>query len=176
MNIKYCFPPIFFVNRVLQRTFKIKISKMTATSKSRTVLFIIFSQIFYTIITLILVFSKIDCPLYFILAEQIASNLSLEIKRMQRRKQLQYPGCPSPPNMSPPHESTSQSSLLDLPSGSSSTSLFNALSPNKKDIPIFTFRQVSMICERMLKDREDQVRQEYNSVLTCKLAGICKHS
>lgn len=103
-------------------------------------------------------------------SEQIASNLSLEIKRMQRRKQLQYPGCPSPPNMSPPHESTSQSSLLDLPSGSSSTSLFNALSPNKKDIPIFTFRQVSMICERMLKDREDQVRQEYNSVLTCKLA------
>lgn len=91
---------------------------------------------------------------------------------MQRRKQLQYPGCPSPPNMSPPHESSSQSSLLDLPSGSSSTSLFNALSPHKKDIPIFTFRQVSMICERMLKDREDQVRQEYNSVLTCKLAGI----
>uniref|UniRef100_A0A8W8J5M1 Akirin 2 n=1 Tax=Magallana gigas TaxID=29159 RepID=A0A8W8J5M1_MAGGI len=40
----------------------------------------------------------------------------------------------------------------------------------QKDIPIFTFRQVSMICERMLKDREDQVRQEYNSVLTCKLA------
>lgn len=78
--------------------------------------------------------------------------------------------------MSPPHESTSQSSLLDLPSGSSSTSLFNALSPNKKDIPIFTFRQVSMICERMLKDREDQVRQEYNSVLTCKLAGTCKPS
>ena len=56
-------------------------------------------------------------------------------------------------------------------STTSSTALFNALSPNKRDIPLFTFKQVSLICERMLKERETQIHEEYNSVLTCKMAG-----
>ncbi|KAK3098074.1 hypothetical protein FSP39_015915 [Pinctada imbricata] len=109
-------------------------------------------------------------------SDRIATALGQEIRRMHRRKQLHYPGgSASPPNMSPPHESSSQSSLMDsnAPSpstSSSSTTLFNALSPSKKDIPLFTFRQVSLICERMVKEREDQIRQEYNSTLTCKLA------
>ena len=28
-----------------------------------------------------------------------------------------------------------------------------------------------MICERLLKEREDVIREEYDKVLTCKLAG-----
>ena len=56
-------------------------------------------------------------------------------------------------------------------STASSTALFNALSPNKRDIPLFTFKQVSLICERMIKERETQIREEYNTVLTCKMAG-----
>ncbi|XP_033741489.1 akirin-2-like [Pecten maximus] len=113
-------------------------------------------------------------------SEQIATSLGLEIKRMQRRKQLHYQssGSQSPPNMSPQHEASSsshcstamESSSICASPSSSSSSLFNALSPSKKDAPLFTFRQVSLICERLIKEREDQVRQEYNTTLTCKLA------
>lgn len=115
--------------------------------------------------------------------EQIAASLGLEIKRMQKRKQLQYQnggsGSQSPVQMSPPHPGSSQDmshTFMDSCSNpcsstsSSSTSLFSALSPSKKETPLFTFKQVSMICERMMKEREDQIRTEYNSVLTCKLA------
>jgi len=112
-------------------------------------------------------------------AEQIAANLSMEIRRLHKRKQLHYPSGSS----SPPHPSQSSStdscaspSAMDSQcvqtlAQCSSNSLFNALSPNKRDIPLFTFKQVSMICERMLKERESQIREQYNSVLTCKMAG-----
>ncbi|KAI9580585.1 hypothetical protein GQX74_015561 [Glossina fuscipes] len=39
--------------------------------------------------------------------------------------------------------------------------------PNK---PLFTFREVQMICAGMLKDREDELREKYDAVLTTKLA------
>lgn len=113
-------------------------------------------------------------------SEQIAANLSMEIRRLQKRKQLHFP----PGSVSPPHPSQSSSTTENCPSPPamdsscvqnhgqcSSNTHFNALSPNKKDIPLFTFKQVSMICERMLKDRESQIREQYNSVLTCKMAG-----
>ena len=106
----------------------------------------------------------------FSFSEQIAASLGMEIRRMHRRKQLQYSGIQSPPNMSPPHESSSNTSV-EASTSSSSGNMFSALSPNKKDTPLFTFKQVSMICERMMKDREEQIKNEYNSVLTCKLAG-----
>ena len=102
----------------------------------------------------------------------------MEIRRLQKRKQLHYPGCSSPP---PAQSSTSTEnvgspssmdslSVQSLPQNSSST-FFNALSPSKRDIPFFTFKQVSLICERMLKERESQIREEYDTVLTCKMAG-----
>lgn len=100
-------------------------------------------------------------------SEQIAQSLGMEIRRMQRRKQLQYPGIPSPSSMSPPHESSASTSVEASPC---SGNMFSALSPSKRDTPLFTFKQVSMICERMLKEREEQIKNEYNSVLTCKLA------
>lgn len=102
-------------------------------------------------------------------SEQIAASISMEIKKMQRRRQLQYPGSGSPthPSMDMPSSSGRDSPPSAV---SPSSSLYNALSPNKRDVPLFTFRQVSMICERMVKDREDQIREEYNSVLTNKIA------
>ncbi|KAL4232796.1 Akirin-2 [Mactra antiquata] len=114
-------------------------------------------------------------------SEQIAANLSMEIRRLQKRKQLQFPpGSSSPPPPSSPSHSLSSENVPSptaMDSSSvhslvqcSSNSLFNALSPNKRDIPLFTFKQVSMICERMLKERESQIREQYNSVLTCKMA------
>ncbi|KAL5009448.1 hypothetical protein ScPMuIL_011753 [Solemya velum] len=108
-------------------------------------------------------------------SEQIAANISYEIRRMQRRKQLHYSSGQSPPHPSSQAECASPSSsqsLMDsaVSTSNSSTNLFTALSPNRKDAPLFTFRQVGMICERMLKDRENMIREEYNTVLTCKLA------
>lgn len=53
-------------------------------------------------------------------------------------------------------------------------------SPRRPDSPpnvvknpekaLFTFKQVQMICERMLKEREDALREQYDAVLTTKLA------
>ncbi|XP_060603112.1 akirin-2-like [Ruditapes philippinarum] len=114
-------------------------------------------------------------------SEQIAANLTMEIRRLQKRKQLHFPHSSS--NLSPPNSPSQSTSTDNVASPSamdsssvqslvqcSSNSLFTALSPNKRDIPLFTFKQVSMICERMLKERESQIREQYNSVLTCKMA------
>lgn len=49
-----------------------------------------------------------------------------------------------------------------------------ASSPLKKEQPLFTLRQVGMICERLLKEREEKIREEYEEILTTKLAGILK--
>nr|KAF6461372.1 akirin 2 [Molossus molossus] len=43
-------------------------------------------------------------------------------------------------------------------------------SPLKKEQPLFTLRQVGMICERLLKEREEKVREEYEEILNTKLA------
>uniref|UniRef100_A0A8C5XGM0 Akirin 1 n=1 Tax=Microcebus murinus TaxID=30608 RepID=A0A8C5XGM0_MICMU len=40
----------------------------------------------------------------------------------------------------------------------------------KKDQPTFTLRQVGIICERLLKDYEDKIREEYEQILNTKLA------
>lgn len=40
----------------------------------------------------------------------------------------------------------------------------------RRDQPLFTFRQVGLICERMMKERESQIREEYDHVLSTKLA------
>lgn len=113
-------------------------------------------------------------------SEQIAASIAQEMKRMQRRRQLHFPGQTSSPlssvaaPLSPDHKSE------DVPCTSSSenspqltqsfTTLFSSLSHNKKDTPLFTFRQVSLICERMLREREDEVKEHYDKVLNCKLA------
>lgn len=95
-------------------------------------------------------------------SDQIAVNIREEIRRLQRRKQLHYSHNDAP--LSP--ESSSPPSGLVM--GSSSGS--GLLSPSRRDQPLFTFRQVGLICERMMKDRENQIREEYNQVLTTKLA------
>lgn len=44
-------------------------------------------------------------------------------------------------------------------------------SPTRKEQPLFSIRQVGMICERLLKEREEKIREEYDEILTTKLAG-----
>ena len=91
---------------------------------------------------------------------------------MQRRRQLgPYPQSGSPPPSSSPSHSQMDSSSLNQQPASPSSSYFNALSPNKREAPLFTFKQVSLLCDRLLKEREDLIRAEYDKVLTSKLAG-----
>ncbi|GAB6032666.1 hypothetical protein CHUAL_011543 [Chamberlinius hualienensis] len=85
--------------------------------------------------------------------EQIADNVRNEIRRLQRRKNL---SC-----------SSNQENLCDAPSYPTSSS---PQGQSKRDQPLFTFRQVNLICERMLKDRESEIREEYDTVLNNKLA------
>ncbi|KAF2893530.1 hypothetical protein ILUMI_12641 [Ignelater luminosus] len=85
--------------------------------------------------------------------EYMAASIKAELKRLQRRKQLQY------------------SSTVDNSDGSSSGGEQSESSPSRpKDRPLFTFKQVGLICERMIRERESEIREEYDNVLTAKLA------
>ncbi|XP_006010256.1 akirin-2 [Latimeria chalumnae] len=98
--------------------------------------------------------------------EQILYNIKQEYKRMQKRRHLestfqQTDACCST-DAQPPVSLLTGSVLA----GTSSVTL----SPSKKEQPLFTLRQVGMICERLLKEREEKVREEYEEILTTKLA------
>ncbi|XP_018599352.1 akirin-2 [Scleropages formosus] len=96
--------------------------------------------------------------------EQILLNIKQEYKRMQKRRHLESTFQPTDSCYSlDSHASVlSGSSLPGTSSGSSS--------PLRKEQPLFTLRQVGMICERLLKEREEKVREEYDEILTTKLA------
>lgn len=105
-------------------------------------------------------FADAVCPK--LTPEKMAQNITEEIKRLHRRKQLTFN-----------HSERMQDS-------ESSGSEMGPDSPRRPDSPpsmvknpekaLFTFKQVQMICERMLKEREDSLREQYDAVLTTKLA------
>ncbi|MCL4128608.1 UNVERIFIED_CONTAM: hypothetical protein GTU68_026953 [Idotea baltica] len=43
-------------------------------------------------------------------------------------------------------------------------------SPSNKDKALFTFKQVNLICEQLVREREVKIREEYDKVLSTKLA------
>ncbi|RWS17162.1 Charged multivesicular body protein 1b-like protein [Dinothrombium tinctorium] len=101
--------------------------------------------------------------------EYIAATIKEEMKRLQHRKQLHYV-CSGNANTSSNTDTTSSecSSTESVPPLLSSN--VGLLSPTRRDQPLFTFRQVGIICERLMKERESQMRDEYDSVLNTKLA------
>lgn len=40
-----------------------------------------------------------------------------------------------------------------------------------RDVPMFTQHQIGLVCERMIREREGQLKDEYEQVLSSKLAG-----
>merc|ERR1712072_374308 len=52
------------------------------------------------------------------------------------------------------------------PAAASSSSAAN----KKTDRPVFTLKQMTMICEKMCQERTDQVREEYDRILQQKLS------
>uniref|UniRef100_A0A2I3HFE6 Akirin 1 n=1 Tax=Nomascus leucogenys TaxID=61853 RepID=A0A2I3HFE6_NOMLE len=79
-----------------------------------------------------------------------------------------------PPDAEPPppfQTQTPQQSLQQpAPPGSERRLPTPGSSWMKKDQPTFTLRQVGIICERLLKDYEDKIREEYEQILNTKLA------
>nr|AGI44591.1 subolesin [Ixodes scapularis] len=98
-------------------------------------------------------------------SEEIAANIREEMRRLQRRKQLCFssPLESGSPSATPPAADCGPASPTGLSPG-------GLLSPVRRDQPLFTFRQVGLICERMMKERESQIRDEYDHVLSAKLA------
>lgn len=119
--------------------------------------------------------------------EQIAQNVREEIRRLKRRKMLNpgersmeceggYDSPVSPPSPPSPACPVSPSiSPSPSPAPSSSTGLatlqhHHHQSSLSRDKPLFTFRQVNLICEQLLREREVKIREEYDKVLASKLA------
>jgi len=126
---------------------------------------------------------------------EIANYLRDELKRLRKRRQLAEP---YPPRQSPPaspgspepmmadshaadraspsgiaHQQAAAASALAQPGPSSSKSLnsSNVMTKiSKGDRPVFTLKQMTMICEKMCKERTDQVREEYDQILQQKLS------
>lgn len=96
--------------------------------------------------------------------EKMAANIREEIRRLHRRKQLHFS----------PQTNSGDSSDMEGPASPSSPSACGSnsysYSPSGKEKPLFTFRQVGLICERMLKEQETQIREEYDQILNMKLS------
>ncbi|KAL1764739.1 akirin-1, partial [Sigmodon hispidus] len=92
--------------------------------------------------------------------EQIFQNIKQEHSRYQRWRHLEV--VLSQSETCPP-ESQPSSSALTAPSSPDSSWM-------KKDQPTFTLLQVGIICEHLLKDYEYKVREEYEQILSTKLA------
>lgn len=96
--------------------------------------------------------------------EKMAANIREEIRRLHRRKQLHF----NPQGNNGDSSDMEGSSNPSSPSACGSNAYTNT--PSGKEKPLFTFRQVGLICERMLKEQEVQIREEYDQILTMKLS------
>ncbi|KAB7497673.1 Akirin [Armadillidium nasatum] len=100
--------------------------------------------------------------------EEIAKNVKEEIRRLKRRRQLHLGekgmdlegGYESPTS---PQNSTTHGIYSPI------SSVSNQPSPSNKDKALFTFKQVTLICERLMKERESKIQEEYNELLAKKL-------
>jgi len=95
--------------------------------------------------------------------DQMVLKINDEIKRLHKRKDLYFPLIHSERMQ----DSESSGSEMGPDSPRRPESPGNARLPEKA---LFTFKQVQMICERMLMEREEELREKYDAILTTKLA------
>lgn len=92
--------------------------------------------------------------------ERIAQYLRDDIKRLRRRQQLRMSGAAassssgSEGDASPPHRAHAS----------------HHQPRHAAQRALFTFKQVRMICEKMLREQEAALRMEYDAALSSKLA------
>lgn len=94
--------------------------------------------------------------------EQIFQNIRQEYSRYQRRRQLE--GAFNQSEACGSNDAQSSSPALTSPNSPTGASSL------KKDQPLFTLRQVGYLCERLIKDHEETIREEYEQILNTKLA------
>eukprot|EP00095_Tigriopus_kingsejongensis_P009373 maker-scaffold732_size105256-snap-gene-0.21 protein:Tk09373 transcript:maker-scaffold732_size105256-snap-gene-0.21-mRNA-1 annotation:"Akirin-2" len=105
---------------------------------------------------------------------QVADNLRDELKRLRKRRQIVQPypkGCGLSAH-SPPSSPEPMDDLTAMRTASQALARAEVqpgpASPGP-DKPIFTLKQMTLICERMCQERTDQVRGEYDRILHQKL-------
>ncbi|PIO11595.1 hypothetical protein AB205_0205290 [Aquarana catesbeiana] len=90
---------------------------------------------------------------------------------------------PFPPKVRPEAQQSIRPAVFSAAAGENghssevqaSTSLTAPSSPGsvvKKDQPTFSLLQVGILCERLLKDHEDKIREEYEQILNTKLEEL----
>jgi len=109
---------------------------------------------------------------------EIANYLRDELKRLRKRRQIATnPSPPASPGSPEPMEGSSSNSeqqraTSPMIAGEPSSPPKNSGSAilKKADRPVFTLKQMTMICEKMCQERTDQVREEYDRILQQKLS------
>jgi len=96
---------------------------------------------------------------------EIANNLRDELKRLKHRRQLVTTSDPPSPE---PMVDGGNTSTSEVVSQVLSKSKIN--SSTSKEKPIFTLKQMTIICERMCQERTNKVREEYDKILQQKLS------
>ncbi|KAG9509973.1 Notchless protein-like 1, partial [Fragariocoptes setiger] len=105
-------------------------------------------------------FYEINPPL----SDEVAACIRDEMKRLNHRKSIA--SLASAANSISVNPSTSP----DLTNTNSDSTTTN-LAPSKPKEPlVFTVRQAHLICERLIKEREARIREEYEKILVTKLA------
>ncbi|XP_065649033.1 akirin-2 isoform X2 [Hydra vulgaris] len=99
--------------------------------------------------------------------EDLAKNVQEEWCRYRCRKKCISPS--SPPNSMQFQQCTSLY-WNGSSSNTSSISMSPPRSPNGSDSPSLKIKQVVLLCERLWKEREEKLREEYDQVLNEKLA------
>lgn len=96
--------------------------------------------------------------------DALLTRIKEEVRRLQRRHQLK------PASSTAAASATSQTSdLSDEETNSSQESKQQEARASSNSAHLLTLKQVNMICARLLKEREDKIREEYDQILSNKL-------
>lgn len=111
---------------------------------------------------------------------ELMERIRHEAKRLIKRKQLTI----TPPqsvsdsidhptsrllNSDETQKNNSEEAFVKLTASSAAKKSIGQLQ-NNSDLPIFSMNQVNQICERMLKERETALREQYDKILTQKMS------
>ena len=82
--------------------------------------------------------------------DDLLNRIKEEVRRLQRRHQLKT-------------ATTADLSDDDNP---------NEIRSSNNQQPLLTLKQVNIICTRLIKEREEKIREEYDRILSTKLNGM----
>ncbi|EEB15858.1 protein C6orf166, putative [Pediculus humanus corporis] len=103
--------------------------------------------------------------------DEMAASIRHEIERLKRKghRNIDH-GASMSMSPTPSEGSNSDSEGMPMsPEYSQNDGSLNLINNIKKDT-LFTYKQVHQICSRIVREREDQLRQEYDEILNSKLS------